>query len=81
MPFRICSAKHRFFQVFPLPEESGEVAARIVDGRVEGREEWLGALRREWAGKETGERVDGEEGEGEGQGAGSAEEVEAGGEE
>jgi hypothetical protein len=62
--------------VFPLPEGSGDVAASIVDGRVEGREEWLGALRREWAGKETGERV-----EGEGEEVGSAEEVEAGGEE
>ena len=50
-PNRICNVKHGFFQVFPLPEGSEDIAVRVVDGRVEGREEWLGGLREAYSGR------------------------------
>ncbi|KFY87384.1 hypothetical protein V500_07000 [Pseudogymnoascus sp. VKM F-4518 (FW-2643)] len=36
-------------RIFPLPEGSEDVAVRVVDGRVEGREEWLAGLREGYA--------------------------------
>ena len=46
---RVCNVKHAFLKVFPLPEGSEDVAVRVVDGRVEGREEWLAGLREGYA--------------------------------
>jgi len=49
LPYRKCSPDHTFVQVFPIPEEAKEVAARFVDGkRVEVQKEWLEKLRQEW---------------------------------
>ena len=31
MPFRKCSRDHSFVQVYPIPEEAKDVAARFVD--------------------------------------------------
>jgi hypothetical protein len=60
-PGRICNVRHTFFKVFPLPEGSADVAVRIVEGRVVGREEWLAGLREKYA---DGKREEGAKEEG-----------------
>jgi hypothetical protein len=47
---RVCNVKHEYFKTFPLPEGSEDLAVRIVDGRVEPREEWLKELREKYGG-------------------------------
>lgn len=42
--------KHGFFKIFPLPEGSENLAVRVVEGRVEPREEWLRELRERYGG-------------------------------
>ena len=48
LPYRKCSPDHTFVQVFPIPEEVRDVAARWVDGKMEVQRDWLDALRKEW---------------------------------
>lgn len=42
---RICNVRHEYFKIFPLPQGSENLAVRVVEGRVEPREEWLRDLR------------------------------------
>jgi hypothetical protein len=45
----MCSPNHKFVQVFPIPEETKDVAARFVEGKtMEVQKGWLEKLRKEW---------------------------------
>jgi tetratricopeptide (TPR) repeat protein len=49
LPFRKCSPEHSFVQVFPIPVQVKDVAARFIDMKtVEVQKDWLDALRKEW---------------------------------
>jgi tetratricopeptide (TPR) repeat protein len=49
LPFRKCSPEHTFLQVYPVPKEAKDVAARFVDmKKVEVQKDWLDALRKAW---------------------------------
>jgi hypothetical protein len=48
MPVRICSQKHEFMQMLPVPEEAKGVAAKFDGKTMEVQKEWLQSLRKEW---------------------------------
>ncbi|KAH0566498.1 hypothetical protein GP486_000116 [Trichoglossum hirsutum] len=50
LPFRKCSSNHTFLQVFPIPEEARDVAARFEGvNTVVVQKEWLDGVRRDWS--------------------------------
>jgi hypothetical protein len=50
LPYRRCSPEHTFLQVFPVPEDARNVAARFVDMKtMEVQKDWLDGLRKEWS--------------------------------
>ena len=49
LPYRKCSPDHKFVQVFPIPKEAMDVAARFFEGKtMEVQKGWLDKLREEW---------------------------------
>ena len=48
LPFRVCNPQHAFSQVYPLPKERQDFAARLINGRVEVQKEWVEKLKKQW---------------------------------
>jgi len=48
LELEICSLKHSFMRMYPIPVEARGVATHVVNGKILPRKEWLDKLRRDW---------------------------------
>ena len=55
LPFRQCSPKHSFVQMYPVSEEMRDVAATFTesDTKLEMRKDWLDGMRKKWKADES----------------------------
>jgi hypothetical protein len=49
LELEICSSKHSFMRMYPIPEGAKGVATHVVNGKLLPRKEWLDKLRKDWA--------------------------------